>query len=149
MSELRIEELSARTIVAVNALSLKPGQEQFVTPVSYSVAAAVNDPNTTWQRVVLNGDSVLAFIQGSFDKNAEPPFSSILWRINVNAEEQGQGVGRFAVIALAKEAKSRGLSVIHVIYEPGDLGPEAFFARVGFTPIGETEYGEVIARLEL
>ena len=41
MSELRLEELSATTIVAVNALSLKPGQEQFIAPTSYAVAGAV------------------------------------------------------------------------------------------------------------
>lgn len=149
MSELRIEELSARTIIAVNALSLKPGQEQFVTPVSYSVAGAVNDPRTTWQRVILDGDEVLAFIHGSFDEHAKHPFNSILWRINVDADAQGRGVGTFAVKALTEEAKTRGVSELNVIYEPGDLGPESFFARVGFTPVGETEYGEVIARYTL
>src|SRR6478609_7145294 len=41
MAKLRLEELSARTVVAANALTLKPGQEQFVAPVSYSAAAAV------------------------------------------------------------------------------------------------------------
>ncbi|MGO2660033.1 GNAT family N-acetyltransferase [Mycetocola reblochoni] len=149
MSELRIEALSARTIVAVNALSLKPGQEQFVTPVSYSVAAAVTDPRTSWQRVVLDGDEVRAFIHGNFDPSAEAPFSSILWRVNVDADVQGRGVGRFAVHALADEARSRGIEVLHVIYEPGELGPESFFTRLGFTPVGETEYGEVIARYSL
>ena len=56
MAELRLEELSASNISAANALTLKPGQEQFITPVSYSAAAAVNDPNMTWQRVVVDGD---------------------------------------------------------------------------------------------
>ena len=41
MNALRLEELSAATIVAVNRLGLKPGQEQFVSPVSYAAAAAV------------------------------------------------------------------------------------------------------------
>ena len=41
MGELRLVELSAATIVAVNNLSLKPGQEQFLAPVSYGIAATV------------------------------------------------------------------------------------------------------------
>ena len=41
MAELRLVELSAATIVAVNNLSLKPGQEQFLAPVSYAIAGAV------------------------------------------------------------------------------------------------------------
>jgi diamine N-acetyltransferase len=150
MAELRLEELSASTIVAVNALSLKPGQEQFVAPVSYAVAAAVVDPTTSWQRVILDGDEVVAFIQGNFDPNApQDEFRSILWRINVDADDQGRGIGTFAVGALRSEALSRGFTHLDVIYEPGESGPEAFFRRVGFVPVGETSYGETIAELAL
>lgn len=150
MAELRIEELSAATIVAVNALTLKPGQEQFITPVSYSAAAAVADPSTSWQRVILDGDEVVAFIHGSFDENAaSPEFHSILWRINVDADDQGRGIGAYAVEALGAEARRRGHSTLNVIYEPGEPGPEAFFLHMGFAPSGETEYGETIGALAL
>ncbi|PSL36669.1 diamine N-acetyltransferase [Labedella gwakjiensis] len=150
MAELRLEELSASTIVAVNALSLKPGQEQFVAPVSYAVAAAVVDPTTSWQRVILDGDEVVGFIQGNFDPNApQDEFRSILWRINVDADDQGRGIGTFAVEALRSEATARGFNHLDVIYEPGESGPEAFFLRVGFAPVGETSYGETIAELTL
>jgi diamine N-acetyltransferase len=149
MAELRLEELSASNISAANALTLKPGQEQFITPVSYSAAAAVNDPNTTWQRVVVDGDEVVGFVMGSFDPDADDEFCSILWRINVDAEDQGRGIGRFAVDALADEARRRGQSRLYVIWEPGELGPETFFLRTGFSPIGETQYGETIGAMDL
>ena len=68
MSELRVEELSAATIVAVNNLSLRPGQEQFLAPVSYGIAATVVNPQTSWQRVVLDGDEVVGFVSASFDE---------------------------------------------------------------------------------
>jgi diamine N-acetyltransferase len=148
MGELTLVELSADTIVAVNSLSLKPGQEQFLAPVSYAVAASVLDPNTSWQRVVLDGDEVVGFVSANFDPTTVPDyFQSVLWRINVDAGEQGRGVGRFAVQKLIEEARTRGLDHVDVIYEAGSGGPEAFFQRVGFTPIGETEYGEVIAEI--
>lgn len=35
------------------------------------------------------------------------------------------------------------------MYEAGEAGPERFFRAVGFEPIGETEYGEVIAQIRL
>jgi diamine N-acetyltransferase len=38
---------------------------------------------------------------------------------------------------------------VNVIYEAGEGGPEAFFRRVGFEPVGETEYGEVIAEIRV
>jgi predicted fused transcriptional regulator/phosphomethylpyrimidine kinase len=47
------------------------------------------------------------------------------------------------------EARERGIDHVDVIYEAGEEGPEAFFRRVGFTPTGETEFGEVIAEIRL
>ncbi len=150
MAELRLVELSASTIVAVNNLSLKPGQEQFLAPVSYGVAATVADPTTSWQRVISDGDEVVGFVSANFDEDASIEyFRSVLWRINVDADDQGRGVGRFAVQSLVEEARSRGLDHVNVIYEAGEGGPEAFFRRVGFTPVGETEYGEVIAEIRI
>lgn len=150
MAELRLVELSAATIVAVNTLSLKPGQEQFLAPVSYAVAGAVMNPATSWQRVVVDGDEVVGFISANFDSEAPIDyFRSVLWRINVDADDQGRGVGRYAVESLIEEARKRGLDHVDVIYEAGEEGPEAFFSRVGFTHVGETEYGEVIAEIRL
>jgi diamine N-acetyltransferase len=150
MAELRLEELSASNVVAANALTMKPGQEQFVAPVSYSAAAAVSNPATSWQRVVRDGDEVVGFIMGNFDPDAEhEEFRSILWRINVDADDQGRGIGTFAVRALADEARRRGLSRLYVIWESGELGPEQFFLRSGFTPVHETQYGETVGALDL
>lgn len=150
MGDLRLVELSAATIVAVNNMSLKPGQEEYLSPVSYGIAATVVNPQTTWQRVVLDGDEVVAFVSGNFDiDDPQEHFRSVLWRINVDADDQGRGVGRFAVAGLLEEARNRGMDHVNVIYEAGEGGPQAFFERVGFTPVGETEYGEVIAEIRL
>ena len=150
MGDLRLVELSASTIVAVNNMSLKPGQEQYLAPISYGIAATVVNPQTTWQRVVLDGDEVVGFVSANFDP--EDPiehFRSVLWHINVDADDQGRGVGRFAVEQLVDEARQRGMDHVDVIYEAGEGGPAVFFERVGFTPVDETEYGEVIAEIRL
>lgn len=150
MGELRLEELTASTITEVNQMSLKPGQEEFLAPVSYGLATAVVDPETFWQRVVLDDDKVVAFISANFDPEAfREEFRSVLWRINVEADDQNRGVGRFAVEHLLKEARRRGFEHVNVMYEAGVDGPEAFFRRMGFEPIGETEYGEIIAQVHV
>jgi diamine N-acetyltransferase len=150
MGDLRLEELSAGNIAAANSLSLKPGQEQFIAPVTYSVAAATINPATSWQRVVRQGDKVVGFIHGNFDPDSpQEELRACIWRINVDADAQGQGVGTFAAHALAEEAKKRGFERITVIWEPGEDGPEAFFHHIGFVNVGETEYGEVIGALHL
>jgi GNAT superfamily N-acetyltransferase len=150
MGELRLEELSAKTIVAANSLTLRRGQEAFVTPTSYAIADAILNPITSWPRVVLDDDEVVGFIRGNFDEEAEQQeFRSCIWRINVSANAQGLGVGRFAAHALADEARSRGFDKLYVIWEPGEDGPEQFFLHIGFVVTGQTQYGENIGTLEL
>lgn len=150
MTDFRLEELSAQTIVAANKLTLRPGQQNYISPVSYSMADAFTNPSTTWARVVLSGDTVVGFIRGNFDStHPREEFRACLWRINVAAEWQGKGVGRFAVNALLDEARSRGFQRITTIWEPGDMGPGEFFAKIGFTPSGETEYGETIGAIQV
>ncbi|MBU1589358.1 MAG: GNAT family N-acetyltransferase [Actinobacteria bacterium] len=150
MAELRLEELSAKTIVAANNLTLRRGQEQFVTPPSYAIADSFINPATSWPRVVLEGDKVVGFIRGNFDPEAvQPEFRSCVWRVTVASDAQGTGVGKFAVWALADEARSRGFERLTAIWEPGEEGPEQFFLRVGFSIVGETQYGENIGELKL
>ncbi len=150
MGALRLEDLSASNIVAANTLSLKPGQEQFIAPVTYSAEASVVNPETAWQRVALLDDRVVGFIHGNFDpENEHEEFRACIWRINVDAELQAQGVGRFLTQALAEEAKHRGFDHITVLWEPGEEGPGEFFHRIGFRDVGETAYGDVIGALEL
>ena len=108
MAELRLEELSASNVVAANNLSLKPGQEQFITPVSYSAETAVLTPGAAWQRVVLQDDKVVGFIHGNFDpENEREEFRACIWRINVDAEAQGKGVGRNAALTASPSCGSR------------------------------------------
>ena len=150
MADLRLEELSAKTIVAANSLTLKPGQEAFVAPTSYAIAESYFNPVTEWPRVVLDGDTVVGFIRGHFDKDApQPEFRSCIWRITVAANQQGQGVGRFAVLALAAEAETRGYKSLTVLWDAGDNGPGEFFHKLGFVDTGVTRYGETISELAL
>lgn len=150
MGELRLEELSAKTIVDANNLTLRRGQEQFVTPPSYAIADSYLNPVTSWPRVVVDGDTVVGFIRGNFDPEAtQEEFRSCVWRVTVDADRQGQGIGRFAVRSLAEEAKSRGFDHITALWEPGDDGPEQFFLRVGFIITGQTQYGENIGTLSI
>lgn len=150
MADLRLEELSAKTIVAANNLTLRRGQEQFVTPPSYAIADATINPLTSWPRVVLDGDTVVGFIRGNFDPEAtQEEFKSCVWRVTVASDRQGTGVGRFAVLALAAEAKSRGFTRLTALWEPGEEGPEEFFLRIGFVIEGQTQYGENLGVLEL
>jgi GNAT superfamily N-acetyltransferase len=150
MGDYRLEELSATNIVAANSLTLRRGQEQFVTPTSYAIADAYINPLTTWSRVVLDDGRVVGFVRANFDPDStQEEFRSCIWRIHVAADVQGSGVGRFAVQSAAEEARNRGFPRLNVIWEPGEEGPEAFFLKVGFVVVGQTQYGENLGAMDL
>ncbi len=148
MADLRLAELTPDTIDAAVGLTLRPGQEKFVAPVAHSIAQAYVTP-TAWPRIVLDGDRVAGFVMANFDPDHElAEFRCGIWRLNVGADEQGRGVGKFAVEAVAEEARRRGNTRMTVLWEQGDGGPEGFYLRMGFVPTGEL-FGEVVGTREL
>lgn len=147
---LHLEELSSTTAAAANSLTLRSGQEDYVTPETYALAESLLEDVESWSRVVMDDDEVVGVIFGVFDEdNPQPEFRAALWRVIVAADHQGQGIGRLAVQALADEARKRGFSELTAIWEPGELGPQEFFTAVGFVVKGETQYGESLGVLDL
>ena len=150
MGTLHVVELSGTNAQAVNGLSLKPGQEQFIAPPSYSLAEGLASPEHFWSRVIVLDTQVVGYVRAHFDHDAQQrEFVSCLWRINVDAQHQGHGVGEFAVHTTADEAAARGFESLTVLWEPGNQGPGGFFERLGFVPTGLTQYGEVLGVLSL
>jgi len=150
MDDFRLEELSADTALQANTLELRPGQEDFLTPVTYENADSLIDHTNTWSRVVLVGDDVVGFVRAHFDPhNPQEELRCCIWRVNVSASAQGTGVGRFAVDAVREEAKTRGFTTLTVAWQEGDEGPGKFFHRLGFVDTGVSEYGDIIGALEL
>ncbi len=145
-----MEELTAQTASAAKDLTLKPGQEAFLEPATYTNHEPDLDPAGSWPRVILDGDTVVGYVMGAFDADApEEYLRAALWRINVAAEAQGRGVGRFAVQAFADEARRRGFTRATVVWATGAGSPEEFFTSVGFRVVGETPFGEKLGALEL
>ncbi|HEY4152271.1 MAG TPA: GNAT family N-acetyltransferase [Pseudolysinimonas sp.] len=146
---MRLAELDRANIDGAVKLSLKPGQERFVAPVATSIAEAYVTA-TAWPRVALDGDQVVGFVMGNFDPDEEvEEFRCGIWRLNVSAQAQRSGVGRFLVQAVADEARRRGQSRLTVLWERGDGGPEQFYLHLGFIPTGAELFGEVVGALQL
>ena len=150
MAELTLQELTAQTIVVANGLTLKPGQEDFLHPETYTHSEEQLDPSGSWPRVVMDGERVVGYIMGAFDADAREDYlRAALWRIEVADGAQGMGVGRFAVDAFADEARARGFERATVVWASGEDGPEKFFQAVGFQIVGQTPYGENLGALQL
>jgi diamine N-acetyltransferase len=150
MADLTLQELTAQTIVAANNLTLKPGQEAFVEPETYTHAEDKLDPAGSWPRVVLDGYRVVGYIMGAFDADSPDEYlRAAVWRIEVAEGAQGMGVGRFAIQSFADEARARGFERATVVWGTGEGGPEEFFKAVGFQVVGQTPYGDNVGALQL
>ncbi|WP_405759190.1 GNAT family N-acetyltransferase [Streptomyces sp. NBC_01420] len=153
-TSLRLAEVTADTVDAAIALRIRPDQEHLVQPVATSLAEAYVHQAVAWPRLILDGDRLvgflMAFLDIDFENDAkEHHLRSGLWRLNIAADEQGRGYGRFAVESVAAEIRRRGGNRMYVTWHPGDDGPEGFYLGLGFRITGETSGGQTVGVLEL
>jgi diamine N-acetyltransferase len=146
MAALRLAKVTRDNVRAACALEIRPEQKGTVAPVAVSLASAYTVPDIAWPRLVFDGDQMVGFIMGAFDPDGEVElYRSFLWRLNIGAEHQGKGYGRFAVEGLCSEALRRGQRRLVTTWSQHEHGPEAFYLRLGFRPTGEHHHGEIVA----
>ena len=109
LTGLRLEPVTQENVRAACKLTTRPDQENLVAPVAWSLAEAYTVPDIAWPRLIYDGGQLVGFIMAAFAREDEDAlFHSYLWRLNIGAEYQGKGYGRFAVEALYQEAMRRG-----------------------------------------
>ena len=136
------------------AVRVRADQERFVTPVATSLAEAYAHGSVAWPRLIVAGDRPVGFLMAFLDidwlgDGTRADVRSGLWRLNVAADAQHRGFGRFAVAEVAAEIRRRGGSRMYTTYEPHGSGPGPFYARLGFRPTGETSGGQTVAVMQL
>jgi diamine N-acetyltransferase len=146
LSELRLEPVTQENVRAACKLNIRADQADLVAPVAWSLADAYTAPDIAWPRLIYDDDQLVGFIMAAFDPgNPAELYHSYLWRLNISAEHQGSGYGRFAVESLGQEATCRGQHRLTVSYHLHENGPEGFYNRLGFRPTGEYNQGEIVA----
>lgn len=153
-TSLRLAEVTADNVDAAIGLEIRPDQEHLVEPVATSLAEAYVHREAAWPRLVLDGDRLVGFLMAFLDidfagDGTGRDIRSGLWRLNIAADEQGRGYGRFAVESVAAEIRRRGGSRMYVTWHPGAGGPEGFYLGLGFRPTGETSGDQTVGVLEL
>ncbi|GAA3493707.1 GNAT family N-acetyltransferase [Streptomyces prasinosporus] len=118
-----------------------------------SLAEAYVHADIAWPRLIVDGDRAVGFLMAFLDADWHEDGGSVvrsgLWRLNIAAEEQGKGYGRFAVESVAAELRRRGATEFYVTWEPGDNGPEGFYLGLGFRKNGEVVESETVGVLDL
>ena len=151
----RLEEITAANFEAAMGIRVRPDQEFAVSPVVKSLAEAYVHPGTAWPRLIVDEDRPVGFLMAfldidwTLDSTVGTVIRSGLWRLNIAADQQGRGYGRFAVESVAAEIRRRGGKELYVTWHEGPAGPAGFYAGLGFRPNGELSEGETVGVLEL
>jgi diamine N-acetyltransferase len=150
---LHLEEITPRTFDAAVGIRVRPDQEHAVSPVMQSLAEAyVHPAGVAWPRLIVDGDRPVGFLMAflDIDWNTDGTlYRSGLWRLNIAADAQGRGYGRFAVESVAAEIRRRGGKELYVTWHPGPTGPEGFYLGLGFRTTGEMSEDQVVGVLDL
>jgi diamine N-acetyltransferase len=154
LSSPRLELVTPDNVDAACRLKVRPDQERLVAPVARSLAEAYAQPEIAWPRLIFDGEQLVGFFMGFFmvrfdPDNPDDTFRSGIWRLNIAADRQGRGYGRFAVESVCEEVRRRGQTRATVTWVPGQHGPERFYLRLGFRPTGEKSGGQVVGELAL
>ncbi|MFI9254633.1 GNAT family N-acetyltransferase [Streptomyces sp. NPDC053069] len=149
----RLEEVTPANFDAAIGIRIRPDQEHAVQPVVRSLAEAyVHPAGVAWPRLIVDDDRPVGFLMAFLDIDWYGDGSvrrSGLWRLNIAADAQGRGYGRFAVDAVAELIRGRGGRQLHASWHPGPDGPEDFYLRLGFHKNGETSEEQTVGVLDL
>lgn len=151
---MRLAVITPENYEAALAVTVRPDQADLVEPVVKSLAEAYVFREHAWPRLIYDGDRlvgfVMAFLDIPWDPERDPDDRRCgLWRMNIAADAQGNGYGRFAVDEVCREIRARGGTHAYVTWEPRAGGPENFYLKLGFRPTGEHSGGQRVGVLDL
>ena len=153
------ERVSLRPITtssrpALEALRVRPDQENLVDGVSSSLAEAAAKPDARpWCRGIYAGDVPVGFLMladGVQAGHAEIPWPYYLWRFLIDARFQGQGYGRAALARLVAYVSAKpDADMLITTVVPGDGSPLGFYVSCGFRDTGTMFDRERVLELNL
>ncbi len=147
---MRLAEVTSDNFQAAIGLAVRPDQDDLVAPVVKSLAEAYLYPQHALPRLIYDGDEIVGFVMGFLD--APWPGGgtrSGIWRLNIDASQQGKGYGTFAVRAVCAQLRAYGADKAYVTFEPRDGGPQPFYLKLGFRLTGVTVEGLTVGVIDL
>ena len=138
-----INEANFKAIVDMK----QPDGQGFVAPNVYSLAQAwlYRANEDVFPFAIYNDDELVGFIMLDHD---EDEGVLTVWRFMIAPGHQGRGYGTQALKLAINKAKASGkFSRIRLDYVPGNVIGEYVYRKVGFTPTGEIDAGEIVMEL--
>jgi diamine N-acetyltransferase len=150
------------------ALKILPEQEDFVASNAYSLAEAyvenkayaeTGEGNIAVPYAVYKDGKMVGFVMYGYfaPEDDEESYNQdehhyYVWRLLIDKDYQGQGIGREAVRQVMEEIKTKpygAATYCYVSYEPTNIASKTTFASYGFKEDGRVIDGEVVAVYKL
>ena len=146
-STVSLREVTKENLWDIFRLEVAPEQSNYVAPNEMSIAQAYFDREIAWFRAIYADETPVGFLMLSDDASKQKYF---IWRLMVDAKYQKLGFAKKGMELLFDYGRTHpGAKEILVSYRPGDDGPQGFYEKLGFTPTGDIEEGEVVMRRDL
>ncbi|WP_212990396.1 GNAT family N-acetyltransferase [Actinoplanes auranticolor] len=140
--DITIEPVTAANWRACAALTVHPGQREFVNAVTYYLCLC--NYGDTWQPLAAVRDGeVVGFCMWGIDDDRSRWIGGVV----VDAARQRTGIGRAMIGALVERlAADPDCPNVALSYSPANEAARALYASLGFVETGELEDDEVVAR---
>jgi RimJ/RimL family protein N-acetyltransferase/ribosomal protein S18 acetylase RimI-like enzyme len=150
-AEVRLVEVTAENLVAVNGLRTHKSQEAFVAPMARSLAQALHPgehegkPIEPWLRAIEADGVIAGFMMVALVEGKDP----YLWRLLVDRMHQRRGIAARAMGLLEEDAREMGGEHLVLSYAEGRGSPGDFYLALGYEPTGNAHGGETEVRKRL
>ncbi|MDJ0953745.1 MAG: GNAT family N-acetyltransferase [Acidimicrobiia bacterium] len=145
-SSVSLRPIDGENVLAIIKLEVTEEQKDFVAPNSVSIAQAAHTTDR-WERAIYAGETPVGYVLLS-ENRAKPRY--YLWRYMIDHNHQRRGYGRAAMELVIDYVRTLPAATeMFLSYVPGDVGPRAFYADLGFADTGVEHDGELEMRLVL
>jgi diamine N-acetyltransferase len=142
MTEVELVEVDASNWRDVVAVAPRPGQERFVASVSYYLCLA--QYGGIWHPLAIKAaQSIVGHVMWAVD---DTEGSVWLGGLVVDADVQGRGYGKAAVLAFLDRFSDGGRVDVALSYAPDNTVARSLYSNIGFIETGEMEEDEIVAR---
>ena len=145
MPTITLVEMTREDVRRWCKLAVAPEQQQFVANVAMSIAEAHFSPEAWFRGIAADGEPA-GFVMLSVKPDVPEYY---LWRFLIDRQFQRGGVGTAALKQVIAHVRALGAKELLTSYVPGEGTPGPFYDKLGFTPTGAVEDGEIVLRLPL
>ncbi len=127
------------------SLELEPEQRGFVRSNAWSIAESLYHPELKPFGIYRGGTMVGFLMYGTAWQDG----SVWLFRLMIDRNYQGQGLGKEALERVIRRMRDEGYTDVNIGWDPENEIAERLYLKAGFESTGMAPWGEKTARLRL